>query len=110
MNASDVTRDYRTAFLRYLPRREEAAAHTGYELGRAAVSEGVSILDLVRVHHEVLLAVLRETPGEDLPQVATAASEFLVEVLATYDMTQRGLLHGGRGSAAGGQADVPGRR
>ena len=28
-----LTRDYRAAFLRYLPRREEAALHTGYELG-----------------------------------------------------------------------------
>ena len=33
-----LTRDYRTAFLRYLPRREEAALTSGYELGRGAVS------------------------------------------------------------------------
>ena len=29
-----LTRHYRTAFLRYLPRREEAALTRGYELGR----------------------------------------------------------------------------
>lgn len=34
---ADVRRDYRAAFLRYLPRRDEAALHAGYELGRAAV-------------------------------------------------------------------------
>lgn len=87
----DLTRDYRAAFLRYLPRRDEAARNNGYELGRSAVAEGISILELARLHHEVLLEVLRDTRAEDLTDVATAASEFLLEVLATYDMTQRGL-------------------
>lgn len=86
--------DYRAAFLRYVPRREEAALHVGYKLGRAAVSDGLSILDLVQVHHAVLVEVLEDTRGEDVGRVADAASEFLLEVLATYDMTQRGLLPG----------------
>ena len=90
----DLTRDYRVAFLQYLPRREEAALSRGYELGRTAVTEGVSILDLARIHHDVLLEALRETPPEELTQVATAASEFFLEVLATVDMTQRSLLEG----------------
>jgi hypothetical protein len=38
--------------------------------------------------------VLRETPPDDLPEVATAASEFFLEVLATFDMAQRGFLDG----------------
>ncbi len=84
--------DYRVAFLRYLPRREEAALHAGYQLGRAAVADGLSILDVVQVHHAVLLEVLQDTKGEDLDPVASAASEFLLEVLATYDMAHRGLL------------------
>ena len=90
MNAlADLTRNYRAAFLRYLPRRDEAPLHEGYELGRRAVADGVSLLELARVHHEVLLEVLRDTRRDDLTRVATAASEFLVEVLATYDMAQR---------------------
>lgn len=84
--------DYRAAFLRYLPRREEAALHVGYQLGRSAVTDGFSILDLAQVHHDVFLEVLHDTQGEDLTQVATAASEFFLEVLATYDMAQRGFL------------------
>jgi hypothetical protein len=90
----DLERNYRVAFLRYLPRREEAALRSGYELGRSAVVEGVSLLELARVHHEVLLEVLREASrtAEEVTAVATCASEFLVEVLATYDMTQRGFL------------------
>jgi hypothetical protein len=90
----DLTRDYRVAFLRYLPRRGEAALNRGYELGRIAVTEGVSILELARIHHEVFLEALRETPAEDLTAVATAASEFFLEVLATFDMAQRRFLDG----------------
>jgi hypothetical protein len=89
-----LTRDYRVAFLQYLPRREEAALSRGYELGRTAVSDGVSILELARIHHDVLLEALRETPPEELTQVASAASEFFLEVLATVDMTQRSLREG----------------
>jgi hypothetical protein len=90
----DLTRDYRVAFLQYLPRREEVALSRGYELGRTAVTEGISVLELARIHHDVLLEALRETPVEELTQVATAASEFFLEVLATVDMTQRSLLDG----------------
>ena len=90
----DLTRDYRVAFLSYLPRREEAALARGYELGRSVVTRGASILELAQVHHEILLEVLRETPPEELTRVATAASEFFLEVLATFDMAQRGFLDG----------------
>ncbi len=86
---ADLSRNYRTAFLRYLPRREEAPLHEGYELGRRAVADGVSMLELTQVHHEIFLEVLRDTRPDDLTNVATAASEFLLEVLATYDMAQR---------------------
>ena len=61
------------------------------------MADGLSILELARVHHEVFLEVLRETPPEELPEVATAASEFLLEVLATFDMAQRGFLDGADG-------------
>jgi len=89
-----LRRDYRVAFLHFLPRREEAALHRGYELGRSAVAGGLSILDVVRVHHDVLLEELRQTPPAEVADVATAASEFLAEVLATSDMAQRAYLAG----------------
>ncbi len=87
-----LTRDYRVAFLRYLPRRGEAALHRGYEIGRVAVTEGVSVLELARIHHEVLVEALQETPPGEVGEIATAASEFFLEVLATVDMAQRGFL------------------
>ena len=87
-----IERTYRTGFLRYLSRRDEAPLTSGYELGRSAVAAGVSVLDLARIHHEVFLEVLRDTSQADLTGVATAASEFFLEVLATYDMAQRAFL------------------
>ena len=89
---ANLKRNYRAAFLRYLPRREESALTTGYELGRSAVVSGVSILDLARLHHEIFLEILHDTQSHELSPVAAAASEFFLEVLATYDMVQRQLL------------------
>ena len=84
-----LTADYRVAFLRSLPRQQEEALTSGYELGRRAFTDGVSVLELARIHHEVLLEVLRETTPEEVAEVAASASTFFLEVLATYDMTQR---------------------
>jgi hypothetical protein len=86
-------RDYRVAFLHYLPRREEAALLQAYELGRAAVIDGLSILDLARVHHDILVEALRNTPahGDEVASVAEAAAEFLLEALAPYEMAHRGF-------------------
>ena len=86
-----LQRSYRAAFLRYLPRRDEAPLHAGYEIGRTAVGDGLSMLDLVQVHHAVFLEVLHTTDQQDLDAVTGAAAEFLVEVLATYEMAQRGF-------------------
>lgn len=88
-----ITRDYRVAFLRYLPRRDETALHKGYQIGRSAVVDGLSMLDLARIHHQVLLEVLADSHRnpEEVTLVATAASEFFLEVLATHHMTQRSI-------------------
>jgi hypothetical protein len=87
-----LSRDYRTAFLGYVSRREERPLTTGYDIGRAALESGVSILELARIHHEAFLEVLRDTPRDDLADLTAAASEFLIEALGSFDMTQRGLL------------------
>ena len=88
---ADLLRDYRAAFLRHLARREESALTTGYEIGRGALAGGLSLLDVVRVHHDVLIEVLRDSPPDECPLVADAASDFLLEVLGSYDMAQRGF-------------------
>lgn len=85
----DLRRDHRAAFLRHLGHRRESALHAGYELGRSALEADISLLEVVRVHHEVLVEVLGETPLDEVQAVAEAASDFVLELVASYDMTQR---------------------
>lgn len=85
-------RNYRAAFLRYLPSRDEAALDAGYQIGRSAVTEGLTILDLAQVHHAILREVLGTSLEEERDGVIATAGDFLVEVLATYEMTRRGYL------------------
>lgn len=93
MNALErLRRNYRAAFLRYLPKRDEAALDAGYQIGRSAVVDGLTILDLVQVHHDVLREVLGTGSPEELDGLTATAGDFLVEVLATYEMTRRGYL------------------
>ena len=88
----DLTQDYRTTLLRFLPRQDEAARAAAYELGRRAFSAGVSLLDVCRVHHDVSLEVLRETIPDEYIEVSENAADLLLEVLAAYDMTHRVVL------------------
>jgi hypothetical protein len=85
--------DYRSAFIGYLSRRGERQLTTAYEIGRRAIAARVGLLDVVQIHNAVTLDVLRETAGADeRVDVAEAAGEFLLEVLASSDMAQRGFL------------------
>jgi len=85
----DLARDYRTGFLRYLPRRSEAAMTAGYDLGRRAASGEANLLDLIRVHHQIVTEVLERQPAPPTAEVLDAACEFLSEVLSTFDMAHR---------------------
>ena len=85
----DLQRDYRAAFLRHLSRRQEVTLHAGHELGRSALATDISLLEVVRVHHDVVIRVLGDTPPDEVREVAEAASDFLLEVVASFDMSQR---------------------
>ena len=85
-------RDYTPALLQYLSEGGEPGRRAAYELGRRAIGDRLSILDLARIHHGILLEVLKthQSPQE-LEHIAQAASEFLVEALAVFEMTHRGF-------------------
>ena len=87
-----LLRSYRVAFQRYTSKGEEAPLREAYEIGRAALGSGVSLLDLVQAHHQVFLETLRETPEPMIEALCVAASDFVLEALAAYDMAQRRLL------------------
>jgi hypothetical protein len=86
-------RDYAPPFLSYLANHDEAGLRAAYELGRQAMGRGIGLLDLVRVHNEALSDVLptARTVAE-AAELAEAASTFLVEALASFEMAQRGFM------------------
>jgi hypothetical protein len=81
-----LRRDYRVAFLGYLATRDESALNAGYVIGRRAVEEGVSLLELSRIHHETFRRTLAETRPDELDELVAAASELFLEVLSTWQM------------------------
>ena len=97
--ADTVERDYRTAFLGYLLHREESHLRLGYELGRRSLVEGLSMLELAKIHHEIFRHVLAETRSSEMDDVVNAASAFFLEVLATYHMTHESPANDQRATA-----------
>jgi serine phosphatase RsbU (regulator of sigma subunit) len=77
---------YREAFAAYLADRGEQALGAAYDLGREAVAEQLSVLDLAEAHHSALA-------GADLsPATLQAAADFLRESLSTFETVHRGYL------------------
>jgi Phosphoserine phosphatase RsbU, N-terminal domain len=88
-----LRRDYAPPFLSYLAHHDEAGLRAAYELGRRAMSRGIGLLDLVRVHNESLSEVLptARTVAE-AADLAQAAAVYLLEALASFEMAQRGFM------------------
>jgi Phosphoserine phosphatase RsbU, N-terminal domain len=85
--------DYTPLMLRYLSQRDETGLGCAYELGREALRQSVSLLDVVQVHHELFLDVLatvRDT--EEAHSLAVAASDLLMDLIAAFEMSQRAAM------------------
>ena len=88
-----LTQNYTPAFLTFLSHPDEEALHLAYALGRAALADNITLLDLVRTHHQVFGEILRTTTNpDDLPAIVNAAADFLVEALAPFEIARRGFL------------------
>jgi serine phosphatase RsbU (regulator of sigma subunit)/anti-sigma regulatory factor (Ser/Thr protein kinase) len=83
--------DYAAAFDEYLERTGESGLELAYELGRKAVTGGLSLLDLAGVHHGVLADCLRRASPDQVGRISRAASDFFVESLGTFEMASRGF-------------------
>lgn len=85
-------RRYGEAFDAYLRDRDERALNAAYELGRAAVAQQLSVLDLASAHQDVLLDRLdRDSHTTAQNDVIRAAGEFFQEAISAYDMVSRAL-------------------
>jgi hypothetical protein len=80
---------YAHAFGAYLRNPGENTLHRGYELGREAVTQHLSVMDLATVHHDAL--AVHAGGDEELAHRLKRAGEFFVESLGAFEMIQRGF-------------------
>jgi serine phosphatase RsbU (regulator of sigma subunit) len=89
---AEFKHDYSRALAEYLEDPGEPRLEQAYELGRAGIAHGLSILDIAASHHAALAAVpMHDQPEQEVKMRVDAAGGFLLECLSTFEMTQRGF-------------------
>lgn len=85
--------DYAPLLLRYLTQKDESGLQSAYYLGRDAMRQSVGLLEVVRMHNEAFLDVLATVKDTDEARaVARSASVILMDLIASFEMTQRGFM------------------
>ena len=97
--ANDLQARYAAAFERYVDEPGEEALSAAYEIGRSAVRDGLSLLDLATAHHDALLAATSDRSKGDVTAVVRAGGEFFLEAVSALEMVQR-VLQEAREAAA----------
>ncbi len=90
----DFRAEYRAALRTYLHARDEDSLAVGHELGRRALQDRISMLDIVEDHVRLILEL-----SQDVRVDAPVALEFLLQTLAPLDIATRGFLDGTRAYA-----------
>jgi PAS domain S-box-containing protein len=84
---SDFHDRYAAALRTYLAGPSEAALLVGHELGRQALQDQISILEIIENHFRLV---------EESTANGTAALQFLLQALAALDVATRGFIDGTR--------------
>src|ERR1700745_1914185 len=84
--------EYRSCLQEYAAGRGEAALARAYELGRRALTEQKSLVEMASLHHQAVLAMVRDVENEKRrEELVLASGEFLAECLSPYEMAHRGF-------------------
>jgi signal transduction histidine kinase len=84
---ADLEEMYAGALADYLRQADERCLHRAYELGRQAVREGRSILEMIELNRKALAKILQSSAEGTAVVEATAA--FFKETMSPYEMTNR---------------------
>ncbi|MGZ8648913.1 MAG: SpoIIE family protein phosphatase [Solirubrobacteraceae bacterium] len=87
--ASDLATRYAGAFSAYLADPAERELGAAYDLGRQAVAEHLSVLDLAEAHHAAVRAAL-DTGTHGAEATLQAGADFLRESLLIFESVHRG--------------------
>ena len=90
--AATFEEDYRAVLHEYTGHRGEAALGRAYELGRRAIADGKSLVEVVSFHHQLLQDIVRKThEGKRHEELLKASADFLAESLSPYEMSHCGF-------------------
>ena len=82
---------YTAALQAYLEKTDEAALEEAYELGRRALRQETSLIEMVALHSDAFGEVLSRMPDiKDFSGLLKSSTKFLIEGLAPYEMTISG--------------------
>jgi PAS domain S-box-containing protein len=90
-DTDDFHAHYIAALQTYLDARDEDSLAVGHELGRRALQERVSMLEIIEQHFRWVVEVDKQAPVD-----RAATLEFLLQTLAPLDVATRGFLDGTR--------------
>lgn len=82
---------YHSALRDYLAQPGEAMLQQAYELGRAAMSAGLGVFDVIRLHHQALNDGVIATDPVAIVRSAPLLEAFLLEVLSPFEAAHRGF-------------------
>jgi len=84
--------EYRSSLREYAAGGGELALGRAYELGRRALNEQKSLIEMASLHHHAVLALIRDAESDKQREESIrAGSEFLAECLSPYEMAHRGF-------------------
>lgn len=90
--AADFAAAYAAALRGFLLAGGEGQLTAAYELGRRAVADGLTVLELSDLHHDAVLAAIGGAADAGEARRAVAAGrELLREALSAYEMVRRGF-------------------
>jgi signal transduction histidine kinase len=84
--------DYRSALRGYAAEGGELALGRAYELGRRALEEQLSVVELASLHHDAVIELVRTAETEpQKEELLRTSAKFLAECVSPYEMAHRGF-------------------
>lgn len=83
---------YQSALREHLRNSSEATLGLAYEMGRSAIAEGQSLVEIVSLHYRALQEIFdSSTDGQFQKEAMNCGASFLTESLSPFEMTHRGF-------------------
>jgi len=84
--------EYASALREYATGGGETVLGRAYELGRRAITERKSLLELVSIHHQILRELFQSSAdSRSQTHLINASCDFFSECVSPYEMAQRGF-------------------